>query len=511
MEAGLTRGNLPDPKREADSRVENLQQRLAEQNRKLDRARRRAEPQTTQPERRPGEELSTAPEDRANHPFGSLSGNGSFRPLKVVHVSTQDALGGAARAAQRLHTGLLRLGHESSMFVLRKHGDDPTALTFEPSREPETGVKRRERRKNIEEDFAFYEGSRPEIYRIGDSFNDDRNPFGAEPLEQLPPCDVVNLHVISGFIDHQAFFSSIPGHTPVVWTLHDMNSFTGGCHYDYGCGKHTESCGACPQLGSDDEEDLSRRSWQRKHEVYSGVDRDRLYVVGASRWLAEEARRSSLLGDFPVSTIPYSLDTQTFAPRDRTAARSSLNLPQEDRIVLFLTDSIVTRRKGFALLAEALNGLQDMPNVLLLSLGHNPAVLENPPIVESIPHRHLDFLDDDFLLSTIYSAADLFVIPSLQENLPQTTLEAMSCGTPAVGFDVGGIPDLVRPGVTGELATVGDAGSLGNAIRELLNGPERLTEMSANCRRIVLEEYAHDLQAGRYADLYRSLLKTRAG
>jgi glycosyltransferase involved in cell wall biosynthesis len=397
------------------------------------------------------------------------------------------------------------------MFVLRKHSDDQRVRVFEPSREKETGVKRRRQRKEIADDFARYEESRPEIYRIGDSFNDDRSPFGAEPLEQLPPCDVVNLHVISGFIDHQAFFERIPEHTPVVWTLHDMNSFTGGCHYDYGCGKHTESCGACPQLGSDDEEDLSHQSWRRKHDVYSDVERDRLHIVGASRWLAEEARRSSLLGGFPVTRIPYSLDTQTFAPRDRAAARSSLDLPQEDRIVLFLTDSIVTRRKGFALLAEALNGLEDVPNVLLLSLGNNPAVLENPPIVESTPHRHLDFLDDDFLLSTIYSAADLFVIPSLQENLPQTTLEAMSCGTPAVGFDVGGIPDLVRPGVTGELATVGDAGSLGNAIRSMLTSPEELKEMSANCRRIVLEEYAHDVQAGRYADLYRSLLKTRAG
>jgi glycosyltransferase involved in cell wall biosynthesis len=179
--------------------------------------------------------------------------------------------------------------------------------------------------------------------------------------------------------------------------------------------------------------------------------------------------------------------------------------------VLFLTDSIVTRRKGFALLAEALNGLTDVPNVLLLSLGNNPAVLKNPPIVESIPHRHLDFLDDDEVLASIYSAADLFVIPSLQENLPQTTLEAMSCGTPAVGFDVGGIPDLVRPGVTGELAPVGDAGALGTAIRKMLKDPEKLEEMSVNCRRVVVEEYAHDVQAGRYTDLYRALIQTRAG
>ena len=506
LEAGVARGEAPD-----------LEEQLEAQNQKLHQAQQRIEQQSRQILRL-RKQLSlggiggSSPTENESQGAGRVPVKGEgHEALRIVHVSTQDATGGAARAAQRLHHGLLRLGHDSSMYVLKKHSDDPMVRSFELSRDPGTGAERRKRRQEIEEDFAGYEKSRPEIYRIGDSFNDDRSPFGAEPLQQLPPCDVVNLHVISGFVDHQAFFSSVPEHTPVVWTLHDMNSFTGGCHYDYGCGKHTENCGACPQLGSEDEEDLSRQSWWRKHEVYSDIGRDRLHVVGASRWLADEARRSSLLGGFPVSTIPYSLDTQTFASRNRTAARNTLGLPQEARIVLFLTDSIVTRRKGFALLAEALNGLEDVSDVLLLSLGNNPSVLENPPIVESIPHRHLDFLDDDYRLSLIYSAADLFVIPSLQENLPQTTLEAMSCGTPAVGFDVGGIPDLVRPGVTGELATVGDAEDLGNAIRSLLEAPEKLLEMSANCRHIVIQEYSHDVQAGRYADLYRALIETRAG
>ncbi len=498
MDAGLTRGEVPDP----EQRLHEAEAKINQQARRIERLQ-----QVSGGER--GE-----PSGDRTHPlkesFGAASWEGSG-PLKIVHVSTQDAVGGAARAAQRLHHGLLRLGHDSSMFVARKHSDDASVRVFEPSGDPEVSAKRERRGGMIEGDFARYEGWRPEIYRIGDSFNDDRSPFGAEPLEQLPPCDVVNLHVISGFIDHQAFFERIPEHTPVVWTLHDMNSFTGGCHYDYGCGKHTTNCGACPQLGSDDEEDLSRQSWRRKREAYSSLAGDRMHVVGASRWLADEARRSSLFDGFPVTTIPYSLDTQAFAPRDRGSARASLDIPQDARVVLFLTDSIVTRRKGFALLTEALNGIEDVPDLRLLSLGYNdPSLLKDPPIVESIPHQHFDFLDDDLLLSSIYSAADLFVIPSLQENLPQTALEAMSCGTPVVGFDVGGIPDLVRPGVTGELAPVGDAGALGAAIRKMLKDPEKLMELSANCRRVVIEEYAHDVQAGRYADLYRALITARA-
>ncbi len=501
LEAGLTRGEVPDPEQKSDQATA----RIKQQARQIEQLRQTSPDTSGQASRTP---------EPGSHPlkasFREVAG-GKSGSLRIVHVSTQDAMGGAARAAQRLHHGLLRLGHDSSMYVARKHGSEPSARTFEPSRDAESAANRERRRETIEGDFARYEKSRPEIYRIGDSFNDDRSPFGAEPLEQLPPCDVVNLHVISGFIDHQAFFENVPEHTPVVWTLHDMNSFTGGCHYDYGCGKHTESCGACPQLGSREEEDLSRKSWRRKHEVYSQVAKDRLHVVGASRWLADEARRSSLFDGFPVTTIPYSLDTQAFVPRDRDQARTSLGIPRGDRVVLFLTDSLVTRRKGFAVLAEALNGIEDVPNLRLLSLGYNDPALMKGPIVESIPHQHFEFLDDDRLLSSIYSAADLFVIPSLQENLPQTALEAMSCGTPVAGFGVGGIPDLVRPGVTGELAPVGDAGALGNMIRKMLKDPKRLAAMSANCRRVVIEEYAHDVQAGRYADLYRALIGARAG
>lgn len=498
LDVGLTRGEIPDPERQ------------------LQDAERRSKQQTRQIEllqRASNAKQNEKPSDRKHHPlresFGADVGSRS-NPLKIVHVSTQDTTGGAARAAQRLHRGLLRLGHDSSMFVAQKHSDDPSVRAFEPSVDAEASARRERRRESIQDNLARYEGSQPEIYRIGDSFNDDRSPFGVEPLEQLPlrrgePARDLWFHRSPGF------FERIPQHTPVVWTLHDMNSFTGGCHYDYGCGKHTESCGACPQLGSDKEEDLSRQSWLRKHEVYSGIGRDRLHVVGASRWLSDEARRSSLFEGFPVTTIPYSLDTQAFAPKGRAAARSSLDIPQNARVVLFLTDSLVTRRKGFALLANALNSVKDVPDLRLLSLGYNdPSLLKDPPIVESIPHQHFDFLDDDLLLSSVYSAADLFVIPSLQENLPQTALEAMSCGTPVVGFDVGGIPDLVRPGVTGELAAVGDSEALGKAISKMLRAPDKLAEMSVNCRRIILEEYNHDLQAGRYADLYRTMIGARA-
>lgn len=494
LEAGLVRGEPPDPERkleEQNQKLRKAQERIERQQRQLARLRR--SPEKAEPAGEAG-----GPET----PFG----DGFHEPLRVVHVGSHDVSGGAARASYRLHAGLRRLGHESKMFVAHKKSDDPAVDLFRLPENQQRRAEIRERKASIEADFARYEVSRPEIYRVGDSFNDDRSPFGAAPVEQIPPCDVVNLHITAGFIDFRAFFENVPEHTPVVWTLHDMYAFTGGCHYDYGCGRHTESCGLCPQLGSVEEEDLSREIWTRKHEALSEVPTDRLHIVAPSSWLADEARRSSLFGRFPVSHVPYSLDPQSFVPVDRTTARAELGIPQDATVVLFMVDSLLTRRKGYAVLAEALNGLEDVAGLLLVSVGGN-----RPQIEEKFDHLHFDFVSDDGKVTALYNAADLFVLPSLEENLGQTVLEAMSCGTPVVGSDVGGIPDLARPGETGELAKPGDPESLRDAISKLLDDPEDLKRLSANCRRVAVEEFPLDLQAGRYADLYRSLLKIRAG
>ena len=418
--------------------------------------------------------------------------------MRILHVNTVDSVGGAGRAAYRLHVGLRRLGYDSSMFVAHRYSDDPAVTAFKPPMDLPSRLGRLIRREWIARSFARYRTSRPAGYEL---FSDNRSQYGADLLDQLPPCDVINLHWIAGFVDYHSYFARVPQHTPVVWTLHDMNAFTGGCHYDHGCGRYTDKCGACPQLGSRDAADLSRRVWQRKREIFEQIEPGRLHIVTPSRWLAKEAERSTLFGRFPISVIPNSLDTHVFSPRDRCIARAALEVPQEARVVLFVADSTGNQRKGFALLAQALAGLGDLTDLYLISLGSG-----EPTIGAQIPHLHLGHIGNDRLLSLVYSAADLLVIPSLQDNLPNTVLESLTCGTPVVGFAVGGIPDMVHPGVTGLLAPSQDMTALRAAIVDLLQDPAERAKMSANCRRIAVKEYSLEMQAQRYVELYERML-----
>lgn len=418
--------------------------------------------------------------------------------MKVVHLSTHDIRGGAARAAHRLHTGLRRLGHDSQMLVLYRHSSDPAVRALRRPASLLSRVRRRLRRDWIRLALERYAATRPAGY---ERFSQDRTEYGADLLAQLPACDVVNLHWIGGFVDYQSFFAAVAAHTPLVWTLHDTNPFTGGCHYDGGCGRYNSGCGTCPQLGSKHEKDLSSQIWQRKLGILGRLQRERLHIVAQSRWMANEASSSVLLRRFPVTTIPIGLDTDVFSPRDHRTARAALEIPQDARVVLFAADSATNRRKGFDLLTQALACLSDLPNVFLVSLGRGEPVIE-----AQIPHLHLGHLGNDRLLSLVYSSADVFVIPSLQDNLPNTVLESLACCTPVVGFAVGGIPDMVHPGVTGLLAPAQDVGALGRAIRQLLEDPDTRARMAANCRRVAVEEYALEKQAQAYVDLYRRVV-----
>ncbi len=221
-------------------------------------------------------------------------------------------------------------------------------------------------------------------------------------------------------------------------------------------------------------------------------------LVGTSRWIAAQSRHSSLLSRFPVRTIPNGLDTDAFAPREQRFARDTLGVPPDARVVLFVAEATDIKRKGFAYLVDALGRLGDVPNLFLLSVG------ERAPTVP-LPGLHLGRVNYDRMLSVAYSAADVFVIPSLQESFGQTVTEAMACGTPVVGFDAGGIPDMVRPGVTGELAPVGDAAALAAAIAQVLADPDR-RQMGERCRQVAVDEYGLPLQAARYRDLYPALI-----
>ncbi len=388
------------------------------------------------------------------------------------------------------------------MFVAQKSGNEPSVVCYEPPRDIVSRLKRAVRRKIISRDIRRYTPTAPD----GTSFfTHDQTMYGGDPWQHLPENDLIQLHFVSQFVDYQAFFSALPQDKPLVWTMHGMEAITGGCHYDCGCGKFAQECGACPQFGSQSPLDLTRKVWRRKSDSYKNLGQDQLHIVSPSRWLDKEVRRSSLLSRFQCSVIPYGLDTEVFAPREQRVAREILRIPSDARVVLFVANGVNDPRKGLRFLAQAIQGLGTAHNVFLLSVGTG-----RPPDFQGLPHIHIQGLENDGILSCVYSAADVFAVPSQEDNLPNTILESMSCGIPVVGFSVGGIPDAVRPGTTGLLARVGDVTELRSAIWEVLENDGKRVEMSANCRKIALQEYGLEIQARRYMQLYEDLLKKMA-
>ena len=418
--------------------------------------------------------------------------------MKVVHISAFDELGGAARAAYRLHAGLRRIGVQSRMFVGDKSSNDDTVTNYVPPNDPWSRLRREMRRRALARSLNGYRIAGPVGLR---NFSDDRSIHESDVWRQIPEHDLVHLHWVAGFLDYTAFFAGLSARTPVVWTLHDMNPFTGGCHYDEDCGKFAAACGACPQLGSKDANDLSHQVWQRKRKAFETVSRGRMHVAADSSWLASEARRSSAFAGLPVTAIHYGLDIETFAPRDRLAARSVLGIPADARVVLFGADHIEIQRKGLSFLIEGLAGLPEDSRAFLVSMGRGV-----PRLPERLPHLHLGYVSGDRFLSIVYSAADVFAIPSLQEAFGQTALESMACGTPVVGFNVGGIREVVTDGVTGLLVPVRDSGALRDAIGKLLSNAALREELASNCRKTAVGEYTLEIQAKRYVELYQRLL-----
>ncbi len=422
--------------------------------------------------------------------------------MRIVHLSTSDSAGGAARAAYRVHSGLLRLGHDSRMLVGKRGSFDSTVSTVRPSNDLSSKIQRFRVRRSTRRDMGRYR-LMPGI----DLFSDDRTDTGADiarAIRALGPVDAITLHWVAGFLDYQGFFENYPRQVPLVWRLADMNALTGGCHYDGGCGKFTDRCGACPQLNSQREDDLSRQIWLRKKAGLEQIGPGGMHLVATSQWIAEQARRSSLLGGFPVTVIPNGLNADDFAPRDRAFARDTLGIERDANVVLFVADSVDNVRKGFKYVAQALTGVAASgmtDKLILLSLG------VGRPEISGVKNVHLGTIKNDRLLSLVYSAADVYVIASLQESFGQTVSESLACGTPVVGFASGGIKDMVRPGITGYLAPTGDAEGLRDAVLKAIgDDPATRRGMAENCRRIAVEEYSLEAQGRSYARLYESLI-----
>jgi glycosyltransferase involved in cell wall biosynthesis len=419
--------------------------------------------------------------------------------LRITHLSKWDLVGGAARAAFRLHEGLRMMGQESRVLAQHQQSRDPSVAYFAPPLDATTRVRRILRRTFLKYSRKLHYSRKPSNATF---FSDDRSEHLGDVLRQALPTDILHLHWVAELIDYSEFFLQVRYGPPVVWTLHDMNPFTGGCHHSGACRKFVSGCGACPQLGSLRDNDFSNAIWSRKRSAYKYLEPGKFSVVTPSRWLASEARQSELLGHFPISVIPYGLDTESFAPRDRGTARDVLGISHSANVLLFVSTYLDDKYKGLPLLLEAINQLRPLlPDLFLLIIG-----LGEPLSGLRVPNKVLGYFTDEKLLSLVYSAADIFALPSVADNFPNTALEALACGLPVVAFDVGGISEIVRHNCTGVLVEPGNSQAFSRAIKELMDDPGRRLAMSANCRRIALEEYASNVQVRRYIELYESML-----
>lgn len=417
--------------------------------------------------------------------------------MKVLHLSTYDIRGGAARSAYRLHQGMLASGIESQMLVRSKLAQDSLVHAFSNV----DSILRRIRRRLVL--LLLKQRLKKQIKYESlsfDLFTVDLTECGIKCFSDI---DIINLHWVAGFVNPAVFFQMNPS-VPVVWRFSDLNPITGGCHYDSGCGKYLERCRYCPQLGCSSANDISSEIWDRKRKAFDRIPEGNLHLVAQSKWMAEQMRRSPLVGRFPVTLIANGIDTEIYRPIARPGLRTFLGIPEDDDVILFVATSTKTRRKGFSTLLKALSHVDK--KIWLLSVGGDePAGLKN--------HRHiwLGKQDNNYILSAVYNSADIFVLPSLQDNLPNTAIEAIACGTPVVGFDSGGVSDIVEDGVTGKLVATGDIKGLADSISALLRDRGELNAMRKACRKRAVGKFHLATQVGLFKDLYTQILNERAG
>jgi glycosyltransferase involved in cell wall biosynthesis len=410
--------------------------------------------------------------------------------MKVLIVNTSDIQGGAARAAYRLHNALLVEGVESQMLVQSKSSDDYTVIG------PVSKVNKMmgKLRPTLDSLPVRHYSERTKTL-----FSPSWVPLSniVERINEINP-DVVHLHWIAGGMVRIEDIAKIKA--PIVWSLHDMWAFTGGCHYDESCGAYKNECGSCKVLGSQKQSDLSSKVFKRKQLTFSKIKH--LNIVGLSRWLASEAKASSLFSSTPVYNLPNPIDTQLFAPFDKAQARALFSLPQDKRLILFgAMGATSDPRKGYKELSDALQSVSTAGAELVVFGSSQPKQVQG----FEQPVHYLGNLHDDVSLRVLYSVADVMVVPSIQENLSNSIMESLACGTPVVGFDIGGNADLIEHQRTGYLAKPFDTQDLAAGIDWVLNAGN-YSELCENARDKVLKEFDSTLVANKYIELYKNIL-----
>ncbi|MEJ2499098.1 MAG: glycosyltransferase family 4 protein [Sulfurovaceae bacterium] len=412
--------------------------------------------------------------------------------MKILIVNTSDIQGGAARAAYRLHKALLGGGVDSQMLVQSKSSDDFTVQTMASTKIQKGLNKLRPTLDSIP--VRFYKNKTKTL------FSPSWLPFSGivDRINEINP-DIVHLHWICGGMMRVEDMTRIKA--PIVWSLHDNWAFTGGCHIMWECEKYKEECGTCPRLGSDKENDLSRKIFKRKQKAFN-VKKD-MTIVGLSKWLNDASKSSTLLKDKNHINLPNPIDTNIFKPFDKEKARELWSLPKDKKLVLFgamgATSGI---NKGFKELSEAMSKMEQTNEIEFVVFGSSKP--QNAPEFGFKTH-YLGSLADNVSLVTLYSAVDIMIVPSLQENLSNAIMESLACATPVVGFNIGGNSDMIEHKKYGYLAKPFDINDLKDGIEWILNN-EYYDELCQNAREKVMREFDNKIVAQQYIELYKEIL-----
>ena len=414
--------------------------------------------------------------------------------MRVLIVNTSERAGGAAIAACRLMEALNHNGIKAKMMVRDKRTEQITVATLPPS--PLLKAK------FLWERFVIWKAnhfSRKNLFQI------DLANTGTDitSLPEFKEADLIHLHWINqGFLSLRDIRRIIDSGKPVVWTLHDQWPFTGICHYSGECTKYQTRCHHCPLLtNGGDADDISAKVFHRKQQMLRGAH---IVFVGCSQWMAGLARRSALLTGQEVASVPNAINANVFCPADKKRVRLQCNLPTDKKLLLFGAFKASDPRKGIDYLKEACRILQEtdaglVSQVGLIVVGNGAEQMRD---LFPFPVWPFDSVGDERQMARLYNAADAFITPSLEDNLPNTIVEALSCGTPCIGFRVGGIPEMIDHLQNGYLAEARNAADLAEGIRFVLEKADA-DALSSNAVRTAHARYGEDHVAAKYIAIYR--------
>lgn len=413
--------------------------------------------------------------------------------MKVNLVNSHETSGGAAIATLRLLRGLNKIENiDANLFC--QHTSFSLPKTIGPN--TEFDITASVFRPYLNRLIAIKDGQN--ILR-NHQFSPAYLPMRQKYLHAISDCDVVHLNWINnGFISIRNL-NKISA--PIIWTLHDMWTMTGGCHYSGNCDRYLSSCGKCPPLNSTNSNDLSAKLIKQKIKNWSNLP---LTIVCPSKWLANCAKKSTVLKNKRIEIIPNGIDTNAYKPTDKRAARIALNLPQNKKLVLFnALNALHDLRKGLDVCLKTMeciveSGRNDIELVVLGEFCIDSLNL-------TIPTHCLGKLSDEISISMVYSAVDIYFNPSKQDNLPNTILEAMSSGVPCVASDIGGFPDLITNGENGYLGNPSDYKYFSQHILSLVSDANMLESFSINARNKILNSFNINAVSQQYLNLYKEI------